>query len=56
MSLNILVETRVNSKTIFEKSNPSLSAGEIAITDDLTDVRIGDGETKWNDLYPIELP
>lgn len=56
MSLNILVETRVNSKTIFEKSNPSLSAGEIAITDDLIDVRIGDGETKWNDLYPIELP
>jgi len=31
MAVNIIVETRVDSSVIFEKSNPLLYAGEIAI-------------------------
>lgn len=47
MSMNILVEMKVASKTVFAKENRPLGVGEIAITKDLTDVRIGNGENKW---------
>lgn len=56
MSMNILVEMKVASKTIFAKENRPLGVGEIAITKDLTDVRIGNGENKWVELTPLELP
>ena len=56
MSMNILVEMKVASKTVFAKENRPLGVGEIAITKDLTDVRIGNGENKWAELIPLELP
>lgn len=56
MSMNILVETRLAPKIIFDKENPTLFAGEFAIEEDLTEIRIGDGEKKWKDLTPIQLP
>ena len=56
MSMNILVETRLAPKIIFDKENPTLFAGEFAIEEGLTEVRVGDGETKWRDLVPIQLP
>jgi len=56
MSMNILVETRLAPKIIFDKENPTLFAGEFAIEEGLTEVRVGDGESKWGDLTPIHLP
>lgn len=56
MAVNIIVETRVDSSVIFEKSNPLLYAGEIAINSEgfqsaeKTGVKIGDGIHTWQEL------
>lgn len=56
MAINLLVETRVENEATFRQQNPTLFAGEIALTKELTDVRIGDGEKKWAELTPLNLP
>ena len=56
MSVNILVETKVEPEIIFEKENPILIAGQIAITKEGSIVKIGDGINKWKDLETIPLP
>lgn len=56
MSVNILVEIKVEPEIIFEKENPILIAGQIAITKEGSIVKIGDGINKWKDLETIPLP
>lgn len=48
--MNILVETRIAPKIVFDKENPILAAGELALEEELTGARIGDGKTAWREL------
>ena len=60
MSMNILVQTRVQPSTEFELQNPILAPGEIAIDNEglstsgdgniATGVKIGNGIDYWTDL------
>lgn len=53
MSMNILIETRVAPEVTFIKENPSLMAGEVAINEEGTGIKIGDGVNNWSDLEYI---
>ena len=55
MSVNILVETRVAPRETFEIENPIIFAGEIAINEEGSGVKIGDGKKRWADLDYIIL-
>ena len=48
--MNILVKTRIAPRVVFDKENPVLAAGELALEEELTGARIGDGETPWRGL------
>ena len=56
MSMNILVETRIASESIFRKENPTLMAGEFAINNELTGIKIGDGKKSWEKLDYLNVP
>lgn len=54
--MNIFVETRVAPKIIFEKEDPILMAGEIALEKELSGARMGDGVNPWSKLSVLEVP
>ena len=53
--MNILVKTRIAPKVAFDKENPVLDAGELALEEELTGARIGDGETAWRELDSLSV-
>lgn len=55
MSVNILVEARVQPRVIFNKENPILGSGEIGLEEELLTAKIGDGVTHWEDLTPLKV-
>lgn len=56
MSMNILVETRTEPEVVFQKENPVLLQGIIAINEECNYVKIGDGVKPWSELIKLELP
>lgn len=56
MPVNIIVESRIQPRSIFKRENPILPAGEIGIEKELTDAKMGDGVTDWEHLSSLKVP
>ena len=55
-NLNARVKIRRDKAADYKSKNPTLLAGELAIEQDTNKVKVGDGNTKWNNLdYLLDM-